>query len=244
MDLLWVLSGLAILAVLWVLVDTKLKKIRADTWQAFGSRLGLQYRANDDSIRDTLPDFHLFDRGEQRVFNNVLSGKLGDVPILAVDYAYVPEKGRAGPPVEITLVLLTSEAIDLPHFLIRPQSGWLEYVGLLLGGGVPNLEEFGTFFGGDDTDFEDDPEFSRRFILRGADTDAIRALFDGNLRQHFADIDREELFCEGLGGRLLYYTNRALDSAELQEFIDEAQGILQELNAGPGRTVPGPELSI
>ena len=59
---------------------------------------------------------------------------------------------------------------SLPQFLLTPEGFWARVA---------------AYFGGQDIDFADSPEFSSAYRLRGSDEPAVRALFTPARRQVF-----------------------------------------------------------
>jgi hypothetical protein len=89
--------------------------------------------------------------------------------------------------------LLWSIGRTLPQFLLTPE-------GL--------LARIAAYFGGQDIDFADSPEFSRAYRLRGSDEAAVRSLFTPARRQVF-ELNRGQ-HAAGAGGELMWWRDGAL----------------------------------
>ena len=225
-ELVIVLGFIFGLWVIWYFIEKKLKKNRKQSWKMLGERLGLEHQSDDSEVLMSLPVFDLFNRGKSKAFNNLLKGTHQGVPVLVVDYEFTE---KALNPTNMTLCIISSD-VSFPHFLLRSQKGWVEFIGVLLGGELPKLDDFGAVYGGKDTDFEDDPEFSKRFVLQGLDVPATTALFGASTRAVLNKVEREPLFCEGLDGDLIYYVDKQLDEGDVQAFMEEAIGLFKQLS--------------
>ena len=88
--------------------------------------------------------------------------------------------------------------------------------------GRANFDKIGSAFGGQDIDFDENSEFSRRHRLRGEDEVAVRSLFGPALRQHLAMDPGWSL--EGAGEWLIAYRKRKrVAPDELATFAEHAR---------------------
>jgi hypothetical protein len=107
------------------------------------------------------------------------------------------------------------------------------------------MHRFASLLGWQDIDFEEDPGFSKRFVLRGTDEESVRQWFDGDCREFFlercslgaanrylglgmlAEADRLAIFCEMLqtgSFRLTLHraTSPVAGPREIVEFVKSA----------------------
>jgi len=101
---------------------------------------------------------------------NIAYGRLDDVEVMLFDYAYTTGSGKNRSTHHQTVAFFQSDALDLPEFVARPE-------GL--------FDKIGQVFGYQDIDLPMHPEFSRRFILRGADEGRIRDAFTPEVARYF-----------------------------------------------------------
>ncbi len=80
------------------------------------------------------------------------------------------------------------EGAKLPCFLLQPQNIW---------------DKIGAYFGYQDINFDDYPDFSDYYLLRGTDETLIRRLFTNEVIQFYEK--RPGLNTESAGNTLLYY---------------------------------------
>jgi len=83
-------------------------------------------------------------------------------------------------------------------------------------------------FGGQDIDFPEDPEFSRRYRLRGTDENAVRELFHVGVRQHLAGDGGWSI--EGDGDWVLVFRgDRRVAPDDLVDFVERTRRVCEVL---------------
>jgi hypothetical protein len=122
-----------------------------------------------------LERFALFDQGHGKEIKNFMYGEASGVKAAVFDYIYVTGSGKHRHTHNQTVVYLEPAYLRLPFFSLRPEGFMLKIF---------------QAFGYQDIDFGQRPEFSKQYILRGQDEQAIRQTFD----------DRVLAFYEGYGG--------------------------------------------
>jgi hypothetical protein len=139
---------------------------------ATAQRLGWGFQATASGLAvEDYRNLHVFSQGRERTYRNILTGKPeGTAGVIICDYQYTTGDGRGTRTCRQTVALLTYEKGDLPRFELRPETVF---------------DKIGSVFGYQDIDFKESPEFSKRYLLRGPDEAAVRALFGLNLRQYF-----------------------------------------------------------
>lgn len=143
---------------------------------------------------------NLFSKGHYRSMSNVLRG----VDEWLFDYSFQTHS-RKGTTV-YTVALFQLARRELPEFELHPQ-------------GV--LSKIAIAFGGQDIDFEDDPEFSKRFRLKGEDENRIRELFDLFLRSELKARPRWSF--SGQSRWLAVYCRRTLPAGKIVGFFNTAR---------------------
>jgi len=74
-------------------------------------------------------------------------------------------------------------------------------------------------FGAQDIDFKEYPEFSHKYVLKGADEQAIRNLFQEPVIRFFEKHDG--LYMEVHNNKILIHKNKVLKPEELEYFLEE-----------------------
>jgi hypothetical protein len=119
---------------------------------------------------------------------------------------------------------MESDLFRLPAFVLFPEGF---------------LAKMGKMFGRTDINFPDSPEFSRKYILRGDDEAAIRAIFTPALRQALENQDRVTI--EGAGPLLfIFRKGRRLKPELLPARIEQDKRIAALFFAGQQSRPPAP----
>ncbi len=132
-------------------------------------------------------------------------------------------------PTTMTVLLLEWPELALPTFTARPESVF---------------QKLGHVLGGQDIDFPDHPEFSRRYVLRGENEDEIRSMMTDEVIRAFeahTGMGVSGISVEGSGSKLIvYYFLRTVGAAGLRDFIAAALDIAEPLAKASGnqRDVP------
>jgi hypothetical protein len=109
----------------------------------------------------------VFEVGDRRVWEHTIRGSSNGVPFTAFEYTWYTGSGKGSSVDRIGAVLWTVEQA-LPRFMMTSNHFW---------------HTTGTFYRGEVIRFDESPEFSRHFRLRGDDAAKVRALFTGDIRQ-------------------------------------------------------------
>jgi hypothetical protein len=185
------------------------KKKRTLWLRAFAKAIGFSFVkiANPDFIYG-LTNFVLFGQ-EKPVWHvrNLMNGKNDDVFIQIFDYRYYfKSPGEGGGGNRQTVVVFTSDRIQLPHFALRPKNATARQ--------HPQ-------FGDNHIRLNQNSRFDQAYFLQGEDETAVRALFDDELCEHYGHLLTKS--SEGKDNTLIYYYADHLIVPELMdEFLEEA----------------------
>ncbi|HEX3419676.1 MAG TPA: hypothetical protein VHT01_00450 [Candidatus Udaeobacter sp.] len=103
-----------------------------------------------------------------------------------------------------TIIRMQSPLLRLPPFSISPEN---------------TFSEIGEVFGYSDINLSEAPEFSRKYLLRGADEAAVRQLFNGSIIQFFEQ--ERDLTVEAAGDLMfLYRYNKVVKAEEMGTFVE------------------------
>ena len=206
-----------------------LERRRSGKIQEIANRLGLTFRRKPTEADNLLPTgCHVAEIGHGRLVSNVLeAARTAELNLTLFDYQYTIGHGKSSNTVYQTITRMQSDLFRLPVFLLFPETF---------------LAKMGKMFGRADINFSDSPEFSRRYILRGDDEAAIRALFTPALRQVLEKQDR--LTIEGAGSLLfIFRKGRRLKPDQLPARIEQDKRIAALFfEAQPARTATPPPL--
>ena len=220
LPVLFFVAFLLILAII-VVASWKKTKQRAADLRSLADILGFNYAGNDSS-RAAQPNTALFRRGSRRRFRNVMNGNYGSYQVSIFDYSYTVGGGDSSTTYRQTVAAMVQDR-QLPSFELRPQ-------GL--------LDRIAETFVHRDIDFETHPGFSKRYVLRGEDETAVRAMFNPALLSFFEMLPPEWKWHIEAGGATLlaYRANETVPPQEIRTFLDEACSLANSLLASSGRS--------
>ncbi len=197
-----------------VLYAVLAEKQRKEAVGRIASELGLQFSeqlSEEDASR--FGNFNIAQRGGGRRISNVIVADSGELRMAIFDYRFTTGSGKNQSTHRQNVVLASAESLSLPQFSISPESFF---------------HRIADFFGIKDIDFEEDREFSDRFLLKGADEQAVRELFDRDRRNAFKDL--QKIVVEGHADSFIFYQPRRRWPAEqLKELMEQAFSIYAAL---------------
>jgi hypothetical protein len=199
--------GLLVLMMVVIIVTSRKERERTEALRRVAETAGLAFQPKADvaAIR-SLGDVQLFARGHSKRATNLMAGRLGDQPVAVFDYQYTVGSGKRQLTTMQTVVVLPSAKSSLPDLQMAPENP---------------LNRIAEAFGYQDIDIESSPEFSRRYILRGADEAAIRAALYPRATSYFAG--HEGWSIEAQSGTVGIYRGDSRPKPEdMRTFIDDA----------------------
>lgn len=183
------------------------EKKRKEAIQAAALALGFSYSEEGSSEGLGLP---LFERGHGRRVRNALTGQTAGNPVTVMDYQYTIGSGKNSQTHRQTVAIFPEAGGGLPAFELGPENF---------------LHRIGQVFGYQDIDFDEDPEFSKSFLLRGEDETAIRKLFGASVRAACGNFTEWNVQCRN-GRVAVFRQNWRPDPAELPSFLANALRIV------------------
>jgi hypothetical protein len=173
-------------------------------------RMGFAFEARLPPDRlEALGRFHLFERGHSRRARYVIRGKSSGADVVLLDYQYTTGGGKNSHTWRQTVAIYPGAATGLPVFTLSPEN---------------ILEKVGSLFGYQDIDFEASEEFSKHYLLRGADESAIRAAFGADALSYFAH--NRGWSVDSAGGALaVYRSGKRCKPEEIQPFLAETWSV-------------------
>lgn len=133
---------------------------RTQTIEEIAGRLGFDFiPLPAASTLERLQQMELFQRGRGNKASNYLHRATDEVDVLIFDHQYTISSGKNSHTYKQSVVAIQSDQLDLPDFVISPEHFFHKIV---------------TALGYQDIDFDEFPQFSKRFLLRGPDEAAIR----------------------------------------------------------------------
>ena len=178
------------LAVAISLFNSRLEKKRTDAMEQAAREMGLTsfYPRDDGGTFSLVSQFHLFSQGHAKKITSVMHGEVSDMEVRIFDYTYTTGSGKNAQTSRQTVICFRSPKLDLPSFSLRPENFF---------------DKIGSLFGYRDIDFDTHPVFSKHYLLRGSDEEAIREAFDEDVLVFYEEHDG--LCTEGSGPTLIFY---------------------------------------
>lgn len=215
--------GLAVAAVIYGnYVSEKRRKALAEAAQL----MGFDWLDNSlGTVTNQLRHFSLFNRGSRAAGYNAMRGQVGSREVLVMDYRYTTGSGKNRSTHTQTVAVFPQLATRLPHFELSPENFLIKLM---------------QAFGYRDINFEEHPEFSKKYLLRGTDEEQIRAAFNPDVLDYFAShpgwcVESKE------GMLLVYRDNVTCPPEQVPEFTAEASRIAALFDEGtPGTDGSGP----
>jgi carbonic anhydrase len=203
-----------VLFVVLVIVTSRMERNRTEALRRVAETAGLAFepKGNLEALR-LLGDVQLFGRGHSRRVANLMTGRLDDQQVAVFDYWYTTGSGKSQHTAAQTVVLLPSAKNFLPDLQMAPENP---------------ITRIAEAFGYQDIDIDSSPEFSRRYIVRGADETAIRAALHPGATSYFAE--HEGWTVEVQSGTVGIYRNDSRPKAvDMRTFIEDARAAARSL---------------
>ncbi|HMF58622.1 MAG TPA: hypothetical protein VK619_19915 [Pyrinomonadaceae bacterium] len=156
-----------------------------------------------------LEQFQLFGRGHSKKILNMIYGQMNDARVSLFDYVFTVGYGRNQQTFYQSVVYFESPRLALPSFTLSPE-------GL--------FTKLATAFGYQDIDFEQYPTFSKKYLLRGPDEQAIRQAFNNQIIAYYES--NQGLHTDGGGNQIFFYRqNYRVPPTEVRSFVDWGMGL-------------------
>jgi hypothetical protein len=207
MGILVITTGIASLVGGIVYLAVKAGRKRTADLSAVAERLGWSFVQEAGlEVVPAADRFDLFNQGHARRVRNFMAGPRGAVRAAVFDYLYTVSGGKSQVTHTQTVACVHAPGADLPAFSLGPEHFF---------------HRIGEAFGMQDIDLERHPVFSRAYLLRGADEEAVRGAFTADVVEFFES--RAKLSAAGEGAVLFVWrASRAVKPDEVTAFLDDA----------------------
>ena len=197
----------------WSYVANK-KRIEGFAQEA--EAMGLNFTQQPaDSFMAHYGHFKLFNRGRRRGVSNLIEGDSGDVTLRIFDYKFTTGSGKQTRHLVQTIASLKSSQLNIPSLTIHPE-GFLSRVG--------------SKMGFQDIDFDSHPTFSKMFVLKGDNEEAIRNFLTPAALEYFEA--HQGISLEASGDTLFFYNpNRRIKPEEIKDLLARAYEVFGALTA-------------
>src|SRR5438094_8442229 len=165
MEALWFIFGTMAVIAAFLLVSKYRQKKRSEALQELSIKIGFAFVGAEASVP------HL--RTPPDEIHNVLRGRAAGFDVLLYDYDYQRGTGRSRDNYSQTVAAFRLPGSP-PQFELQPENF---------------LNKIGSIFGHQDIDFDSNPGFSKRYLLRG-DEQQVRQLFNSRLLLFFEKLEK------------------------------------------------------
>ncbi len=208
-----VLAGLAVVIPLFLILR-RIERARTEAIQQAGTTLGFTFEptASEEQIK-SLVNLPVFNRGHTRRAYNVLAGRPDGQDVKIFDYRYTTGSGKQSHTWNQTIAVYPGVARSLPDFVLAPERVF---------------HKIGQAFGYQDIDFESNPAFSSRYLLRGANEAAIRSAFGADTLAFF-ELQPGWTVEVQAGNVGLYRAGKRCKPEDLATFLEQARAVVRAL---------------
>ena len=195
-------------------------KKRSEALQLIAKALNFSFERKGDELLIAMHnDFDLLSKGHAKKASNVMYGRSGDMDITIMDYQYTVGHGKNSSTHLHSIIIVQSIHLLLPVFTLAPEN---------------IFHKIGGVFGYQDIDFSSHPKFSKQYLLRGEDEDAIRETFNDELLKFY---EKNKTFnTEGNNDKFVFFrTGKRLSAKDIQAFLQEGitlYGLLKTQSSG------------
>ena len=210
-----VITGTLLVAASVFLWMRRREQERTEAMRRFARTRGFEFR---ETVDRPGPDTWLFKRGRRRRVRNVLTRSEPDGELTLLDYRYHEHHGNHSHREQQTVVMFRRPGRPLPAFELRPEN---------------LFHKVAAVFGFRDIDFENRPDFSGKYLLRGPDERAVRELFGPSVLGLFeknpgwsAESDGEVL--------VVYRGGKTAKPDDLPEFLEDTKRVFTTLTSPRG----------
>ena len=191
-------------------------KKRIEGFEQEAEAMGLNFTQQPaNSFMAHYGHFKLFNRGRRRGVSNLIEGDSGDVTLRIFDYKFTTGSGKQTRHHVQTIASLKSSQLNIPSLTIHPE-GFLSRVG--------------SKMGFQDIDFDSHPTFSKMFVLKGDNEEAIRNFLTPAALEYFEA--HQGISLEASGDTLFFYNpNRRSKPEEIKDLLSRAYEVFGALTA-------------
>ncbi len=203
-------AGVVVIAIVIAISAARARK-RTEALTRVAQEVGFSFEGNKWSDPGQSRDLKttLFRKGNSRSFRNIMTGSSAGLPVTLFDYSFVVSSERSSHTTSQTVAAFSKRELLLPEFELEP-AGIMKKIGdALLHKGIR---------------FDSHPDFSHRYLLRGAEEERIRELFTPGLLSYLEGLDAQKKWrLEGTGQTLILYRGgKTVDPDELRPFLEDA----------------------
>lgn len=203
-----IIGGIAFIGGL-VYIAWLVEKKRTEAMTAWAQAHGFVFEGERPQLVDELSAFKLFNQGRQRKVKNLLRGAKDPGAVRIADYQYTTGSGKHQTVWNQTVCIINTPGRQAPHFFCRRQRAL--------------FDALGKVFGGQDLNFDDDPAFSKAYVLQtGGDEQQLRHFMSPALRDALTKLADKNLVLEVVGDTMVLHQGKRLKPDQLDGLVADA----------------------
>ncbi len=195
-----------------------LEKKRREELKRYAGRMGFSFSPKKDAnLLSAIGNMSIFRKGYARKAYNIMKGDMNRIHWTVFDYKYTVGGGKSSHTYSQTVGRAQLHDSSLPKFSLGPESFF---------------HKIGDMLGYKDIDFDSNPDFSKRYLLKGPDESAIRKLFSNDII-HFFENRKDAINVEADGNMMIIYmSGRRVKPENLRAFVADASEIVDVFRKG------------
>jgi hypothetical protein len=201
-----------------IYVNHQQEKKRTEKFGAIADELGLQFFPTETpTVNAAVQSFRLFNQGHGREFKNIIFGQTEEVTLSIFSYKYTIGGGKNSHTHHQSVCCVQSSQLQLPEFGLSPENFF---------------HRIGQIFGYQDINFDTHPSFSKQFLLRGPEEDAIRTFFTARRLDYFES--NPGISIEANGDRFIVFrASKRIQPEEVRSFMEQGFEVYGQLKNEP-----------
>jgi hypothetical protein len=193
---------------LWLWLQHRGEEKRKEVIKELCLRTGFTFDPGPADLKTDWFTLPLFSRGRNRRATNLGTKKSNNSSLVFFDYRFTTGSGKSQSTNKV-FVVAKYGTFSLPEFTLAPEDFF---------------SKVAQAVGYHDIDFEHDPEFSKRYVLRGKDEELIRKTFNISITR--ALTQQQSCQLEGNANGIIWFTRKRPTVEEIPETLQKVQTIL------------------
>lgn len=192
-----------------------MEKKRTEAMTAWAQSHGYVFEGPSPRLIDELSAFKLFNQGRARTAKNVMRGSKEPGAVRICDYQFTTGSGKHQQVHQQTICVLTTPGRQAPHFFVRRQRAL--------------FDALGKVFGGQDINFDDDPTFSKAYVLQtNGDEQQLRGFMSPGLREALTRLVDKNILMEVVGDTLILHQGKRLKPEQIEGLVADAVNLRRQ----------------
>jgi hypothetical protein len=200
-------AGLLSLFLGGIMTSVYIKRKRKAEFRELAQKRGFIFTQNMSDLIEQLSEFKIFSLGHSRHIDYGIEGQVGAQKVYIMSYVYIVGHGNNRSRRRQMVCVCKKKEQSIPHFFLRRE--------------IAIYDHIGKVFGKQDINFDDDPEFSKSFVLQGELEDSTRKFFHAGKRQLFMEFAGTDLCMEACEDTAVAHYGKMLSLEDADKLMDD-----------------------